>query len=251
MILVLGVPLSDLRLPMESSVFTCLAMRIGRDVLVSSDPWDEEDEADEEAQSTYFSPKIASNDAVSDGVEMEYCRQWAVGATAQENFVQLFAIPLGWRDPEEEDAPWDDEEDAGRDIPFYLTTKMVLPSGGSIRDIGFYGDDGKSSLSSGNDSGTGKERRQKIGILYQQQDSSSSQLELWLASYDSVRWQRIVFTPDLLDHSQIEAFATCDLRPKMEEDDASDDENDDGLVQHVQSKLGIRVLRKTFYTMPF
>lgn len=223
-------------------------MRIGRDVPVSRDPWEEEEEAADEKERTYFAPKaiLSSQDNNwTDAAGMAYCRQWAIVATASDDTVQLFALPLGWRDPNQPDME-DDEENAEHTFPFYLTSKMVLPPGGAILDIGFYGDDGKSSLSSGNDSGTGKERRQKLGILYKQQDS---RLELWLASYDSIQWQTFPFTPNLGDKSDISASAIWCLRPKTDQlgDDACQD--DEERVQYAHSKYRLVCVSKRQFVL--
>lgn len=210
-------------------------MRIGRDVLAASDPWDEEDDENDKgagAGRSYFSPRACSKDGHPDDAEAIYCRQWSIIVQAEENTVQLFCVPLGWRDPEDEDMEFDDEETAEVFIPFYLAAKLILPPGGSIRDVGFYSDDGKSSLSSGNDSGTGKEGRQKLGILYQQDEDS--RLDLWLVSYDNLIWQSLPFESTLIDSSQIESFASSNLQPKGEGEE--NNQTEDKAVLYAQSK---------------
>ena len=213
-------------------------MRIGRDDCTSDIDCDEDDDVDgTEAQSstnTYFFPKACWNQNHLDATMM-YCRQWSLVATVRENIVQLFAIPLGWRDSIDQDDPEndDDEDDEANKIPFYLSAKLVLPVGGKVRDVGFYGDDGKSSLSSGNDSGTGKEGCQKLGIIYQNDDDDLT-IQLWLASYDRILWQGFTFQTTLLDESQVEPFATWTMQPLVQgEDIGQDDEN---MVLFVQSK---------------
>jgi hypothetical protein len=207
-------------------------MRIGRDVPTSSDPWGEEDNS-EEAERSYFSPRACAKDSRPDEAETCYCRQWSIIVQAQENTVQLFGVPLGWRDPEDEDMEFDEEDSVGSSIPFYLAAKMTLPPGGSIRDVAFYSDDGKSSLSSGNDSGTGKEGRQKLGILYQQDDES--RLDFWLASYDDLIWQSLPFEATLIDASQIEKFASCNLQA-MAEGEENEIQTENEPVLYAQSK---------------
>jgi hypothetical protein len=211
-------------------------MRIGRDVPASSDPWGEED-SNEEAEKSYFAPRVCSKDSSPDEAETSYCRQWSIMVQVQDNKVLLFAIPLGWRDPEDEDMEFDEEEAAeGAAIPFYLAAKMTLPPGGSIRDVGFYNDDGKSSLSSGNDSGTGKEGRQKLGILYQQQQDDSSKLDLWLASYDDLIWQSLPFEATLIDGSQITGFASYNLQAMEEGEENGASQTEDESIRYAQSK---------------
>ncbi|VEU37480.1 unnamed protein product [Pseudo-nitzschia multistriata] len=122
--------------------------------------------------------------------------------------IQLFCLPLGWKQHNDDFPPDDcdmyDEMDDADDVPFYLTSKLLLPKGGQVLQIGFYGDDGKSSLSSGNDSGTGMEGRQKIGFIFQKYSPSSTK-ELWTTTYDSLSWQAVPFDPMLLNASQVDA----------------------------------------------
>jgi hypothetical protein len=125
---------------------------------------------------------------------LQNSRQWFVFAQAHGTEIQLFCIPLGWKQSCPIDSDDDEEEDYGNShFPFYLTSKLVLPAGGTVLDIQFYGDDGKSSLSSGKDSGTGMERRQKLGFLY-----LGCSLDLWLTSYDSLMWQPVPFRESIL-----------------------------------------------------
>jgi hypothetical protein len=201
--------------------------RVGREVALK-EPWlDEEEEGEEEEGQTYFSPRVAEH-TYTILPECLDSRQWSIVAQAHGNIVQLFCLPLGWRDPMEEDDDDVEDEFATDDLPFYLTTKLVLPQTGFVREVGFYSDDGKSSLSSGNDSGTGKERRQKLGMLYQ----DGEQLELWLASYDSLMWQAVPFESILMGPSEVEDHCTKEVQamPEMSEEDEEVLEDDDSIL---------------------
>ena len=222
----------------SSCTMMALHMRIGRDDFTGGD--DEQDDVDEndaQATNTFFFPKVCWDKNHPDDATMMYCRQWSIVATVHENVVQLFCIPLGWRDSSDADNPGndDDEDDEeNNNIPFYLSAKLLLPSGGTVRDVGFYGDDGKSSLSSGNDSGTGKEGSQKLGILYQPHDDDDLKVQLWLASYDRIVWQGVTFQTTLIDASQLELFATWKMQPIVQGEEIGQDE--ENMVLFVQSK---------------
>lgn len=129
-------------------------------------------------------------------------------AQAHGTTIQLFCLPLGWKQKND----IENISNKINDIPFYLTSKLILPVGGQILKIGFYGDDGKSSLSSGVDSGTGIEGRQKIGFIYQNH-SPSSATELWATTYDSLSWQAVPFDPMLLNFSQVDTNCSKKILP--------------------------------------
>eukprot|EP00536_Pseudo-nitzschia_multiseries_P008418 jgi/Psemu1/257216/estExt_Genewise1Plus.C_2130041 len=201
----------DIFLPRVSEKEECKIAthsRIGRDS-ASCVFWD--DDEDEEENRTYFLPKIDPDSNhyanLSPMSGLENCRQWFLIAQAHGATIQLFCLPLGWKQTEDDDdfdrGDLDDENHDENDIPFYLTSKLTLPEGGQVLQIGFYGDDGKSSLSSGIDSGTGREGRQKLGFIYQKSFPSLAK-ELWTTSYDSISWQAIPFDPMLLNASQVD-----------------------------------------------
>lgn len=151
--------------------------RIGCDIAEEDrEMWMEEDD---NGETECFIPNIVvdSNDESLLG-DLSSCRQWGLVASWKGELIQLFCLPLGWRGT----GDFDNDK-----IPFYLTAKMALPQGHSILSLGFYGDDGKCSLASGKDGGTGKEGAQELSILYQSQESSSP--ELYFLSYDSLDWQ--------------------------------------------------------------
>ena len=187
------------------SPILALHMRVGADQL-DYDALQDDDDNNDEAEKSYFLPRASATE--SEEGRPCYCRQWSVIATAQGNEILLHAIPLGW-EPSEDDSHHDDMVEEGKGpITFYLAAKLVLPYANSIRDIGFYSDDGKSSLSSGNDSGTGKEGHQKLGVLY---EVPHGQLELWLMAYDRIRWQSVPFSHALLEATHVKQFATVEL----------------------------------------
>ena len=207
------------RVPDDANCKIATHSRVGRD-LKSSFFWDDEEDEDEEDR-TYFLPKIDEKSIhyanLSDMSGLENCRQWFVIAQAHGNTIQLFSLPLGWKESKQGLGPeeYDVENDLSdiENIPFYLTSKLVLPAGGKVLDIGFYGDDGKSSLSSGIDSGTGVEGRQKIGFLYQTNSGEQNTTDIWTTSYDSLSWQAVPFDPMLLSCSRVDSNCTKEVLP--------------------------------------
>ena len=166
---------------------------------------DELEDYEEASNTTYFCPQVVDGSYSSN----IYCRQWTIVSQAHDNIIQLYAIPLQQR-----------TESLDTFAPFYLTTTLLFPTSTSITDIAFYSDDGKSSLSSGNDSGTGKEGRQKLGILLQ----DTNQLQVWLISYDSAQWQALPFKSTLIHPSDINSACVCQVTALPE--GADEDEMD-------------------------
>lgn len=186
-------------LPHFENALVVVHTRVGREP-TEDEPWlaNDSDDEDDEIEKTYLLPRIAKH-SYSFLPDCLDCRQWSIVLQAQEGTIHLFAFPLGWTEPNADIDELRDNE-AESDPPFYLTSKLVLPAGASIRDVGFYSDDGKSSLSSGNDSGTGKEGRQKVGILLEE----SKQLELLLVKYDNLLWQAVPYESILIHPSEVE-----------------------------------------------
>jgi hypothetical protein len=150
-----------------------------------------------------FAPRVCELTLLGGSNYTFACRNWAIVAlacssSADCNFIQLFAIPLGSKGSEDEDVD-DDEDDFGEakgdepgvdSLSFYLSTQMILPSSYTVQGMSFYGDDGMSSLSSGTDSGTGIEGRQALGLLVArgEPDESLTQ-ELWIVRYDNLVYE--------------------------------------------------------------
>lgn len=236
--------LSDFFLPLHSGAsIVATHSRIGRDFDTRRSVWDSDEEDD---QKTCFLPKIADgiNPADLPISSLDKCRQWFLIAQAYGNIVQLFCLPLGWRQNVLGEDYFDEDDDDNNDrnfnFSFYLTTKLVFPQEGSVRDVGFYGDDGKSSLSSGQDSGTGMEGRQKIGVIYH----SSSSVELWMTSYDSCVWQAMPFDSVLVNPALIDTCCTLNIvrTPRTGSADHGYDAVDDVMVSYAESKW--RILRQ-------
>ena len=206
--------------------------RVGREP-VTDDIWEQED--NEEETRTYFLPRVAKHSYtyLPDCLD---CRQWSVIAQAHGNIIQLYCIPLGWKDPKTFHNEVNEmvEEVSQSYLPFYLTTKLVLPTGSVVKDLGFYSDDGKSSLSSGSDSGTGKEGRQKLGILVE----DTEQLDIWLVKYDNVLWQVSPFESILVHPSEVDEECTCNIVacPEGYDEDEEGQLDGDDSVLVAQSK---------------
>ena len=211
------------RVPENEECIVATHSRVGRDT-ESNVFWDDEEEEEEEDDRTYFLPKVDTNSNryanLSPISGLENSRQWFLVAQAHGTTIQLFCLPLGWKQNNNEDnidyEQYDMEGENNSQIntiPFYLTSKLILPVGGKVLKIGFYGDDGKSSLSSGIDSGTGMEGRQKIGFIYQKNNSPLSATELWTTTYDSLSWQPVPFDPMLLNVSQVDRNCSKEILP--------------------------------------
>jgi hypothetical protein len=204
--------------------------RVGKDGSAEDDEYGE-DEEDEEG---FFSPKISAGKSLPDIPSFD-CRQWAVIAktsspteTRDGYAVKLYMIPNGWKSLAVEDDNYDtlgcdiEEEDGSNEcgVPFYLTTEIDLPSGRRVLDMGFYGDDGRSNLSSGLDSGTGRERRQALGLLLgcgAESDSTEESIELWLLPYDNLTYQVIPAKKDskqvFLDDGKVDHHCKVAAQP--------------------------------------
>jgi len=217
------------RVPENEECKIATHSRVGRDI--KSNIFLDDDDEEEEEDRTYFLPNINSESNhyanLSPIFGLENCRQWFVVAQAHGSTIQFFSFPLGWKesnnDVDYDDCERDDENINFNDVPFYLTSKLNLPAGGQILKIGFYGDDGKSSLSSGVDSGTGIEGRQSIGFVYRQ----NSHTELWTTTYDSLLWQAIPFDHMLLSSAQVDSNCTKEIVPISLEESR---EEEDGIL---------------------
>mmetsp|Transcript_16990 Transcript_16990/g.46665 ORF Transcript_16990/g.46665 Transcript_16990/m.46665 type:complete len:225 (-) Transcript_16990:1450-2124(-) len=159
---------------------------------------------------------------------LENCRQWFLIAQAHGATIQLFCLPLGWKQKDDgtdyDCYDIDDENHDDYEIPFYLTSKLALPKGGQVLQIGFYGDDGKSSLSSGIDSGTGREGRQKLGFIFQKSFPESTK-DLWTTTYDSILWQAVPYDPMLLHASQVDTNCSKEVLQMSAEESRNDEED--------------------------
>ena len=135
---------------------------------------------------------------------------------------------------DEEDAEDFDYKQACQ-IPFYLGARLVLPPQYQVKEITFYADDGKSSLSAGSDSGTGREGRQAIGLLVScpvtEKETTNLSEELWLFRYDSVPFHHIMLpsedtadTPIELDARQMVNECTTYVQPlQVSQNEGMDD----------------------------
>jgi hypothetical protein len=223
----------DIVLPrVDSKAPVAIHARVGRDQVFG-------EEEEEEEELSFFSPRIAES---TQSIAHD-CRQWAIVAQAGHfssfggDAIQLFAIPLGWRDGVQE------EDELGHfvptDVPFYLTTNLHLPVDCVVQDVAFYSDDGKSSLSSGTDSGTGKEGRQKLGLLIRQ--NHDKQLQLWLIDYNPLLWQAVSFESILVNAENVLKECCAKVEPLNESNSDGNDgedqmDDDDHKVVLAESK---------------
>lgn len=234
----------DLFLPVEKkSAFLPVAIhsRVGKGAPQLEDDFN--GELDETDNGGYLSPSVLPMESLP-GITNFDCRHWSIIAKTcapsdedQSYAVKLYLIPHDWVDPMEEEE--DDGEfglgidagdlGAGCGVSFYLTTEVVLPAGGSVLDMGFYGDDGKSNLSSGLDSGTGVERRQALGIILSRQElpSPAKSIELWMFRYDDLTFQVIKTKRDskqiFLDDGEIDGQCRVLAQAQSSDDDEAED----------------------------
>lgn len=237
----------DLFLPVEQkAAFLPVAIhsRVGKGApRLEEDYYGELEETDNEG---FLSPSVLPGRSLP-GITHFDCRHWSIiaktsgPAESKESYtVKLYLIPHGWVDPTEDEEEEDDfglgidAEDiiAGCGVPFYLTTEIILPAGGRVLDMGFYGDDGKSNLSSGLDSGTGIERRQALGLLLSCQDLPSPEdtIELWMLRYDDLMFQVMQTKKDskqiFLDDGEIDSQCRVLAQARCSEED----EEEEGLL---------------------
>jgi hypothetical protein len=151
----------------------------------------------EEVPTGFFAPSAA----------LAHVRQWSVLAHIEPESKQritIYAFPLTWTcrydDFDDDDVLDEDLWNANDAVPSgiegnrYLTTQIEVPSDCRICKLAFYGDDGRSSLSSSNDDpGTGQEgRRQALGVLLYRTTKINAQrrpLELWIIPYDGLMYE--------------------------------------------------------------
>lgn len=238
---------TDLFLPVERKTeFLPVAIhtRLGRDWSPLQEEYADAEKQDEEKDG-FFSPNVVEG-KVPTGISHYHSRHWSIIAKtsspfeSRENYtVKLYLIPHSSMDPTDELDDEDilgygngDESDGqGCGIPFYLTAEIILPSGRRVLDMSFYGDDGRSNLSSGIDSGTGRERRQALGLLLgdaPSHGSSDENMELWLLPYDSILFEAVLAKKDskqvFLDDGEIDNKCQVRAQPVTSLDEAHEEE---------------------------
>jgi len=218
----------------RTSPLIAITTRLGRGGI------DEESPASDDGESSFFCPTFDEED----GEANDY-REWSVTAEAvsdashHSGFVQISAFPLSWTDLHHDDEYTDDEsQQHGIASSCFWSCLLCLPDDCSVVELAFYGDDGKSSLGSVFDNGTGKEQRQALALLVARTASSSSdaqQLELWIVPYDDAskcRFRRVPFE-HVADgnlglfvsaESLLETEATVQVKPLDADEYADDDE---------------------------
>lgn len=140
-----------------------------------------------------FQPKVTSD-------ECRNCRQWALAAAAREFSdgqcgIQLIVLPLV------------------KESNYYLVSRMILPSDTTLKELGFYGDDGKSALFFGENSGSGKEGRQGLGMILKHKSGVE---ELWIVNYENLIFHSVDlkgYPGSLLPDVDILDLSTVNLLP--------------------------------------
>lgn len=210
---------ADVLLPTDRLDQCAVHSRIGVET------FDVDDEAKLEGS---FRPLTSSGDPM-----FSCCRQWTVAALARQlhdgqQGVHLIVSPLG--------------------KDFVLSRCLLLPEDLVIKEVGFYGDDGKSTLSAGKEHGNGKEGRQALGLLVE----SGSELQLWLVRYDRVQFEVIPVSQEgsTLDLSHldvgVDSFVT--IFPRREEMDEEDEEDGaDPSVVYAKSEFYNNLFHPVYY----
>lgn len=191
-------------------------------------------------------------------------RQWSVLAQMLDNSIlQLHAFPLSWTMTAND--VLDDEIVDGLATEFAWTVQMSLPSEYTIRDLAFYGDDGKSSLSSGIDFGSVQEGRQRLGLLVSRKnyggiaqplEADTESVELWVVPYDDLEYACVALQKDAaVDHtlfrcdpSSSPGSCTYKIRPTPE---ASGFDNCDLAVTNLEERILYARTREVFDAMDF
>lgn len=194
--------------------------------------------------SQFFSPRLVPGEEA-----VGCCRSWSIISRVtsfqggDNNSIQLFALPLGWKSGDSTDEDMDDEEHCR--IPFYLSCRLVLPPLFQVKEIAFYGDDGNSSLSAGTDEGgTGNEGRQAMGLLVScpvsEEAATLTAEELWLLPYDKAVFHLVAFPSDIenvtvidLDERALVGDSINSIKPVQ---DGQDEDNDESGLVYAKSK---------------
>ena len=136
-----------------------------------------------------FSPKM------KDG-STHLSRHWSLVAFPSGSFVQILLVP----------------DDANN----MLSGAFALPDNVSVLEIGFYGDDGKSTLFSQDSDASGKEGRQALGLLVRTGDDEA----FWVIPYDDLLFEyRTSFHPlDLQSATPVQPVGKDDDDESMGED---------------------------------
>ena len=202
-----GISKIDVHLPINGVQSCAIHPRIGIETFSC------EDEALLEGA---FRPMTTSEDA-----SFSCSRQWTVVALSRtlkngQQGIQLIILPLGTSNR------------------FVLCQCLVLPENYIIKEVGFYGDDGKSTLFSGEESGNGKEGRQSLGLLLE----NGLEQELWLIPYDKVLFEVIPTSGEeaMIDLSGLEIAMDSVVHVLPKTDETEDDDAGPNVV-HASSKF--------------
>jgi hypothetical protein len=127
---------------------------------------------------------------------------------------------------------------------FVLSRCLALPEGVVVTEVGFYGDDGKSTLFAGNESGNGKEGRQALSLLVE----DGSEQELWLINYERMQFEVVQKSisegaVDLRDWEP-DADSALPIVPRTDGMDEAEDEDD---VVYARSKCALYLVSRLLY----
>ena len=206
----------------------------------------------------FFNPQLVYGDEYSVG----YCRSWSILARVasfqggDDNSVHIFALPLDGKSSAFFDNDTDEDEDCS--MPFYLSSRLVLPPPYRVQEVAFYGDDGNSSLSAGADgSGTGQEGRQAMGLLVtcpSTKENGTFSEELWLVQYDQALYHRVSFPSGTgreswieLDERALMGESVVQIQPLQE----SADEDETGGHGILRAKSKSPISHVLFITIVF
>lgn len=123
------------------------------------------------------------------------------------------------------------------DQRFVLCRNLLLPEHVTVKEIGFYGDDGKSALFAGKESGNIKEGRQALGLLVE----VNSGQELWLVNYERVEFEIVENSVsdgkmDLLEGRYPDVNSAVPILPRTDEMDDEEEEEEVTDLIYARSK---------------
>ena len=151
-------------------------------------------------------------------------RQWTIFVRSfslndGQNGIQIIPVPVG----------------SVTGNSWVLSRCLVVPKNFVVNEVGFYGDDGKSTrLSGSDDKEMGKEGRQALGLLLE----NGSDQELWLIQYDRVTFEVKTAIRDgaTLDVCGLEIAVDSVVYILPHSDDTKDEDDFDPSVIYAKSK---------------
>jgi Anaphase-promoting complex, cyclosome, subunit 4/Anaphase-promoting complex subunit 4 WD40 domain len=181
----------------------------------------------DDKQEGFFSPNVMPDSTkLSEEVMSSNTRQWLIVAeTIRANSIQLRAFALTWTSVADDEFNDDPEVKDGLEGESEWTVSLTLPLDRTIRDVVFFGDDGKSSLVAAPYVGStdcigGNEGHHRLGLLVskwnrENGNPSSECVELWVMYYDHLKFKhQPIEAVGHPEHTNYAAFRCNSLVPR-------------------------------------